>query len=644
MKKTTKKTVSPVKTTTTKKKTTTTTSSSKLFDKETNILVLVESPNKTATIKKILQDGGYKNAKVVASVGHFVELKDGCGYKRTGVYPSDHFRMVFEIMPDKKDVFEKMKKAVEAADLVFICSDEDREGEAIGGHMKNFLKIPAKKCRRATFHEITPTAVLGALETPRDLDEDLINAAHTRQALDKMVGYALSPVAKAEVNCKSVGRCQSAGLKLIVEREKEIENFKVEKYFDLFLHFWKKETEFKAKYVGTATKEIKRLPDKAACDSIKKQCAGKPYYIDTIAQKEQKESPKPPFTTSTFQQEANHAYGMSIDSAMMCAQKLFEGIQIKGEHIALITYIRTDDCSMAPEFAAKLGDYVKTQYGTKYYAPIKKPSKTAETAQEAHECLRIIDLNMTPEKLSTYITEKNLLKVYKLIWERTIMSSMAPAIIGDTQYNIKNGDNLFVMHSREVIFDGYRRVHVDSEDEIKADEVVKETFEEAEVLKKTTLVEEAKETQPPKRYSEASFIKELDKRGIGRPSTFATIIKTLLSESRGYCVLSEKLIHPTAKGRKLSEFLDEKFPDLFNLHYTSELEDDLDKIARGQLGQEDFLRDFYNNLEGLIKKIDSEERVCPQCGSLMVKRHSKFGAFWGCSAYPKCKYIAHQER
>ena len=197
------------------------------------------------------------------------------------------------------------------------------------------------------------------------------------------------------------------------------------------------------------------------------------------------------------------------------------------------------------------------------------------------------------------------------------------------------------MHSREVIFDGYRRVHVDSEDEIKADEVVKETFEEAEVLKRTSLVEEAKETQPPKRYSEASFIKELDKRGIGRPSTFATIIKTLLSESRGYCVLSEKLIHPTAKGRKLSEFLDEKFPDLFNLHYTSELEDDLDKIARGQLEQEDFLRDFYNNLEGLIKKIDSEERVCPQCGSLMVKRHSKFGAFWGCSAYPKCKYIAH---
>ena len=274
MKKTTKKTISPVKkTTTTKKKTTATTSSSKLFGKETNILVLVESPNKTATIKKILQDGGYKNAKVVASVGHFVELKDGCGYKRTGVYPGDHFRMAFEVMPDKKDVFEKMKKAVEAADLVFICSDEDREGEAIGGHMKNFLKIPAKKCRRATFHEITPAAVLGALEAPRDLDEDLISAAHTRQALDKMVGYALSPVAKAEVNCKSVGRCQSAGLKLIVEREKEIETFKAEKYFDLFLHFWKKETEFKAKYVGTAIKEVKRLPDKAACDEVKKQCA-----------------------------------------------------------------------------------------------------------------------------------------------------------------------------------------------------------------------------------------------------------------------------------------------------------------------------------------------------------------------------------
>lgn len=608
-----------------------------VVDKSANILVLVESPNKCATIQKILKDGGYKNAKVIASVGHFAVIKDGGGYKNTGIYPLKDFKINYEVDPKKREVFQKMQDAVAKSDYVYICSDEDREGEAIGGHMKDFLKIPAKKCGRATFHEITPSAVLAALESPRDLDQDLIGAAHARQALDKMMGYALSPIARNEVNCRSVGRCQSAGLKLVVEREKEIQAFVPEKYFDLYLHFKKKSTEFKAKYVGTTSKEVKRIASLKECEDIKKNCAGKPYYIDTITCKQQKESPKPPFTTSTFQQEANRVYGMSIDSAMSCAQSLFEGIEIAGEHVALITYIRTDDCSMAPEFALKLGDYVKANFGNKYYAAVKKPTKISETAQEAHECLRVINLDMPPEKLQKYISNKNLVKVYKLIWERTIMSSMAPAIISDTAYNIRNGENLFVMHSREVVFDGYRKVHVDTDEEIAKDELIKETFAEGEVLKNTSLQEEAKETQPPKRFTEASFVKELDKRGIGRPSTFATIIKTILAENRGYCALNNKEIVPTEKGIQLTEFLDKTFPDLFDLQYTSKLENGLDEIASGKVTSVDFLQRFYNGMEAQIQKIDHTEKICPNCGALMAKRKSKFGWFWGCTAYPKCK-------
>ena len=645
MNKTTEKTKKKTVTKTAASKTTKTpkkasSESSGLIDKSSKILVLVESPNKCATIQKILQDGGYKNAKVMASVGHFVEIKDGGGYKNTGIYPTKDFKINFVVSPGKKEVFKKMQEAVAKADYVYICSDEDREGEAIGGHMKDFLKIPSKKCGRATFHEITAPAVLAALASPRELDQDLIGAAHARQALDKIMGYALSPIARTRINCRSVGRCQSAGLKLVVEREKEIRAFVPEKYFELFLLFKKKATEFRAKYCGTTKKEIRKLPSLEECEKIKKACAGKPYFVDTITCKQQNDFPKPPFTTSTFQQEANRVYGMSIDAAMSCAQRLFEGIEISGSHVALITYIRTDDCSMSPDFAVKLGDFVKNSYGKKYYAEVKKPAKTSETAQEAHECLRIINLDMPPETLSKYISDKNLLKIYKLIWERTIMSSMAPAIISDTQYDIHNGDHVFVMHSREVIFDGYRRVHVDAEDEITKDDLIKETFIEGEVLKETQLVAEAKETTPPKRFTEATFVKELDKRGIGRPSTFATIIKTILAKDRGYCVLQGKEISPTEKGIELSEFLDKSFPDLFDLKYTSRLEADLDEIATGKIKEVDFLKTFYDGIEEKIKKIEPEEaKVCPNCGAIMVKRHSAYGYFWGCSGYPKCKTI-----
>ena len=614
------------------------------FNQDTNLLVIVESPNKVLTLTKIFKDLGYKNCKIMASVGHVTKIKDDAkSYYNTGIYPTQDFKINFVVEPTKKDVVEKLQKAVKAADYVLLMSDEDREGEAISARLKEVLKLAERQYSRITTHEITPSGVKQALTQVRKIDKNLVSAAEARQCVDKLLGYRLSPIAREQIQARSVGRCQSAGLKLIVEKEEEILNFKPEKYFDLYLCFLKNKHEFKAKYMGTIKKEIKRISDLETCTIIKKSCSGKPYYIGSIEKKEQKDNPKPPFTTSTFQQEANKVYGMPIDMAMSCAQKLFEGINVGGDHISLITYIRTDDSSMSPDFAETLAKFVQTRYGKKYYAPVKKGSKANDNTQEAHECLRVVNLNMTPTDLSTYISDKNLLKIYKLIWERTVMSSMAPAIISDTQYNIRNGENLFVMHSREVIFDGYRKVRVDTEDEIKDDEVVRETFIQDEVLKDTKLQEEAKETQPPKRYTEANFIKELDKRGIGRPSTFATIVKTILAEDRGYCKLENKMITPTTKGMDLSHFLDKSFPDLINLHYTCELEENLDKIATGKMKQLDFLNNFYQDLENSAKKVEPAAKICPQCGQPLVKRHGKYGFFWGCSGWkPKnqgCNYI-----
>lgn len=604
--------------------------------KTDKILVIVESPNKVATISKIFKDSGFINTKVMASAGHITEIKDGGSYWNTGIDPKNKFKINYGIIKDKKDIVKKLQDAISKADFIFLATDPDREGEAISWHLKHQLKINDSKYQRITFHEITKPAVLKSLENPRKIDENLVNAAKARAVVDKILGYRLSPIARTYIQAKSVGRCQSAGLKLIVDREEEIKNFKPESYYDLYLYFEKNDQKFKAKYSGTEKKEVKRIDSIEIINKIKTECS-KDFIVKSIEKKEQKDNPKPPFTTSTFQQEANKVFGMSVDRAMTCAQRLFEGINIMGEHIALITYIRTDDSAMSPEFADTLAKYVKINYGPEYYAPVKKGTKSS-SSQEAHECLRVVNLNMTPSELSKYITDQNLLKIYKMIWTRTVQSSMAPAIISDTAYTIENNSHLFVMHSREVTFEGYRKILVGAAEKDADEEYIKETFKEGEKLLKTALNEELKTTTPPKRYTEASFISQLDKLGIGRPSTFAAIVKTLLSDTRGYCKIENKFIVPTERGIELSKFLDKSFSDLINLNYTCELENDLDLIASGKTEELTFLTDFYTKLEESANKAQSTE-YCPECGKPLIRRVSKFGPFLGCSGYPVCKYI-----
>ena len=612
-----------------------------MIDKNKRYLLICESPNKVKTINSILKELGYNNVIVMASVGHITKINDS-GLYNMGIDPKDNFKIDFVVSPDKKDVVSKLKDQVKACDEVILLPDEDREGEAIAYHLKEVLKIPDKKYIRCTTHEITKGGLKKALDNPRKLDEDLIDAAKARSCADKIIGYRLSGIARNNVGAKSVGRCQSAGLKLIVQREEEIQNFKPETYYDFYLHFSKNKTNFIAKYKGTDKKNIKCLNSLDECKKIADECKKNNYTILSIEHKDALENPKPPFITSTYQQEVSKKLGISVKYAMDCAQKLFEGIEVNGKHISLITYHRTDSADFAPDFLPILKEYVEENFGKEYYAPVKF-GKKGENAQEGHEGIRVVDLNMTPDKLSKYLKDDKLIKIYTIIWKRTVACGMKPAIIANTIYTIQNGKHLFSMTSKELKFDGYRAVYSYVSDENdEEDQLIKETFKEGEILKNTSLEAIEKQTKPQPRFNESSFIKELDKRGIGRPSTYATILGVILDEKRGYCKIEDKTIIPTSLGIKLSHFLDDKFSDVISITYTAELEKELDLIANHKLNWLTFMNDFYTNLETNINKVQPEEnevKTCPKCGKELKIRRGRYGLFYGCTGYPDCNYL-----
>lgn len=607
------------------------------------VLLICESPNKVKTIKHILNQLSIDNVVVIASCGHISSIKD-CGDFNMGINVND-FSMSLEISNDKRDIVNKLKQQVTVAQLILIGTDGDREGEAIAWSLKKFLNIPDSKYQRIVYHEITKSAIEKALNNPLKIDENLVSAAHTRSKLDKIVGYRLSPIAIKNLGARSVGRCQSAGLKLVVDREKEIQSFKPEKYYEMFLNFRKNKIEFKAKYQGDKEKRFSsKLKSINECDIIAKECKGNPYYISKCEQKLTTQNAPLPFITSSFQQECASKLGISVKNAMSAAQRLFEGVDIKGEHIAFITYIRTDSTNISEEFVPKIKDYIISNFGDKYYQGVRE-TKKKENAQEGHECLRVVDLDMTPEKLASYVSDNILLKVYKLIYNRTIASLMSARKVFETTYTIENNNlHLFIVSSKEEAFDGWRRVYnVDKEKE----EIIKEKFKEKEELKYTSLERVEKETQPPARYTEASLIKTLDKLGIGRPSTYATIISTLLDEKRNYCKIEDKKMKATDLAIKLVEFLDKYFTEIVNSNYTANLEKELDKISGGKAKDIDFLTDFYKKLDEDINKEEGGNQIvkkCPNCGAILVIKRSRFGAFLACPNYPKCKYTERLEK
>ena len=602
------------------------------------ILMIVESPTKAKAIKQYVPD----NFIVMASKGHICQINDS-GLYNMGIDPNNKFKIDHKISPDKKDVVDKLKEQVKFASKVILATDPDREGEAISYHLKNFLKIPENKYERITYNEISKKAVTEALKHPRKIDMQLVNAALDRSCRDKIVGYRLSGIARNNVNARSVGNCQSPGLGMIVDLEEEIENFVPETFFDLYLHFTKNNVEFKAKYLGTDEKNIKNLKSLDECKEIVSECKKGKYSILDVEKKNSLENPKPPFITSTYQQEVSKRLGIGVEDAMNAAQKLFEGIEINGQHVGLITYHRTDSMIMSEDFKNSVKLYVEEFYGKDLYVGQKKV-KNSENAQEGHECLRCVDVTMTPEKLSKLLDNNRLLKIYEIIWKRSVAALLKPATFSNTIYTIQNGKHRFGMNSKELIDEGYRKIYSygNDEDDEKG-EIIKETFNKDEVLQNTSEEAVEKQTTPPARYTQSSFLKDLDKKGIGRPATYATIVKTLLDPTRGY-VTEEKDKHlvPTQLGISLVHFLKKNFPSIVETTNRANMEKTLDLIASGSKDYIEDLTEFYNNLENEIKKVspnEGKEKVCPNCGKPMAIRKGKYGAFWGCTGYPDCKTI-----
>ena len=441
--------------------------------KNKKILVIVESPNKVQHIQKYLRDAGYK-VNVMASVGHIMSLADGGSYYNSGVDPKNNFDLNLKVSEDKYKVVQQLKDQAKTADLVYLMSDPDREGFVISWSLVKFLKLPKTKYRRAVTHEITPKAVVKAIENPIPMDDNLVDAGLARMTLDKMLGYRLSPIGKTYVGAKSVGRCQSVGLKLVADREKEIQNFVPETYFDLYVNFEKNKTKFKAKFAGNNTiGNVDHLNSQKEVDTIKANCT-KDYVIEAIKKKEKEESPKPPFCTATFQQEASSKLGLKVKDAMAIAQKLFEA--------GRITYHRTDDTAFAAEFIPTLQSYIESTYGKKAWTQ-PRVGKKQENAQEGHECLRITDPSLTPDEYNKIDANNLNQKVYRLIWQRTIAAALPNAKISETQYLIDNNGEKFILVSKEITSLGYREVYAYKDDDAKDDSgVVKETFTKGEKL------------------------------------------------------------------------------------------------------------------------------------------------------------------
>jgi DNA topoisomerase-1 len=520
-------------------------------------------------------------------------------------------------------------------------ADHDRSGAAISWSIIKFCKLPKEKCFRAVAHEITPKAVVSAIENPIDFEDKLVEAEFARMMTDKLLGWSLSPLAKKYIGAKSVGRCQSVGLKLASEREKEILDFIPELYFNLYLNFTKNNKEFKAKYYGYNEEVIERFSMQADVDAVIANCKGGDFVVESVEMVEHKESPKPPFCTATFQQEAASKLGLRVKDAMSCAQKLFEGIKVNGEHIGLITYLRSDSTEIATEFLPALKDFIASTYGAdKYRTPRKGKSKS--TDQNGHEAVRAVDPKMTPEKLAAYVSNELLVKVYRLIWQRTIASAMPNATIAETVYTINNNGHKFKLSSKTLVDVGYRAIYDYADNQVLGCD---ETFAIGDVLDNTALEPVKQFTKPKARFSEAGLVKELESRGIGRPATYATIVETILSPTRGYAKLEEKCIVPTDRGMQLADYCDRSFPTLINLNYTKEMEESLDKIASGDLALLDYMNNFYSNLKNIVDNVgetglaaEIPEKYCPECGKVLVVRRSRFGKlFLGCD-FPRCRH------
>ena len=595
-------------------------------------LVIVESPHKSKTIEKYLG----KDFKVVSSVGHIRDLSTSGKYG-FGVDIDNNFKPDYKIIKGKAKLVKELKKDIKDADFVYLATDPDREGEAISWHLYDTLGLKEENYDRIVFNEITKKAVLDSFNKARKIDDNLVKSQETRRILDRIIGFRLSKLMQSKTGGKSAGRVQSVALKLIVDREREIEAFIPEEYFEIEAKF----NDFDAKLDTYNHKKIEIKKESEAKEILSK--LSNAFKIESIDKKEKAKKSKFPFTTSTLEQEASTKLGFTSKKTMMIAQKLYEGINLKDGAEGLISYMRTDSVRLSDEFIKDTYGYIKDTYGSEYVGYVKNSNKT-ENVQDAHEAIRPTNINNNPEKIKEYLTNDEY-KLYSLIYYRALASLMKDAKVEATTVILDNNNYQFKVNGQILIFDGYLKVYSkyeDSEDKVLPDF----SNYKSNVLVANTIEYTSHTTKPPARYTESKLIKEMEELGIGRPSTYAKTIDTI--EERGYVKVIDKKFIPTEVGIETTDKLQEFFKDIINVEYTKNMEDDLDKIAEGNMEWNKLLSIFYQEFEPKVevafknmeKKAPEETgELCPNCGSPLVIKQSKYGKFTACSNYPTCKYI-----
>ena len=602
-------------------------------------IVIVESPSKSKTIEKYLGS----DYIVTSSKGHVRDLATS-GKEGLGVDVENQFLPKYVINKDKKDVVKELKQLVKESDEVYLATDPDREGEAISWHLAQVLNVDMDKENRVVFNEVTKDAVINALQHPRKIDQNLVKSQETRRVLDRIIGFKLSKLLQKKIKSKSAGRVQSVALRLIVEKEREIEAFVPQEYWKIKAEFEKDEIEFTgelAKY-NNVKLEIKNGEEaNQIYESLNKE-----FEVANVKKTTKKRESKLPFITSTLQQEASSKLGYKAKKTMSIAQKLYEGVALEDETVGLITYMRTDSTRLSDVFVKSAYEYIEEKYGKDYVGKVKVSKKT-ENVQDAHEGIRPTSALRTPESVKKFLKPDEY-KLYSLIYARAMASLMAPAKFDATSVSLMNNGYEFKVTGSVMKFDGYLRIY--GEYEKQNNELLPE-LKEKEMLESKKVEKTQHFTKPPARYSEAKLIKEMEELGIGRPSTYAMIIDTI--QTRGYVELVDKAFKPTETGILTSDRLTQYFNDIINVEYTAKMEHELDEIAEGEDDYVSALQSFmdvfqpllddaYDKMEVVAPKKTGEK--CPECGHDLVERRGRYGLFVACENYPECKYIKNSKK
>ena len=619
-------------------------------------LVIIEGVGKKDTIKKYLGS----DFEVVATKGHVRDLPE----KSLGVNVIENFKPQYEIMPDKSDIVKMLKTKQEKASKIYLATDPDREGEAISWHLCNILGLDENSPIRIEFNEISKTAVTNGLKNPRPINQDLVNAQQARRVLDRLVGYKISPILCKKIQPSlSAGRVQSVALKLVVDREIEIKDFVTEEYWTLVANLFKnsKTDVFKSSLTKINGKKQK-VNNKEEMDTILEALKKNNFIVKDVVKSLSKQHPSAPYTTSTMQQDALNKLGMNLKKASSCAQELYEGVTIGEEgKVALITYIRTDSVRVAPEAMQMAKDYILSNYGEEYLPKTPNVYKVKKSAQDAHEAIRPISLARTPESVKPYLSSDNY-KLYNMIYNKFLASQMAEATFDQVVAEIENGIYEFKASGKTPVFDGFLKVYnqnkkKDKEEQVENDEADGENSKlpnllKGDVLTLDTLVPTQKFTKPPARYTEATLVKEMEEKGIGRPATYTPTISVLLN--RKYTEKEGKFLKPTELAFKVIELLDKYFSEILNVTFTADMEDKLDEIANDGVEWQKIIKDFYTTFVKELAVADKSvaykeppvetDKVCEKCGHKMVIRKGRFGEFLACSNFPACKNIQSMDK